>query len=140
MASRSAQGIAPFPLPEGARCQYGDIRDRAALNKYFANDRISLTGHVDAQTYAGVAPASLDFVISAHVIEHLFDPIGAIRAAVSMLKPRGVFLCVVPDMEKTWDRQDHRRRWIIFGPTAGTAGSQPVCRLTSNMCDMFIPS
>jgi len=97
-------GDRPFPLPEGARCQYGDIRDRTALNQYFGNDRISLTGHVDAQTYAGVAPASLDFVISAHVIEHLFDPIGAIRAAVSTLKPRGVFLCVVPDMEKTWDR------------------------------------
>lgn len=97
-------GDRPFALPEGARCQYGDIRDRPSLNEYFGNDQISLTGHVDAQTYAGVAPASLDFVISAHVIEHLFDPIGAIRAAVSRLKPRGIFVCVVPDMEKTWDR------------------------------------
>ena len=97
-------GDRPFPLPEGVRCQYGDIRTRSALNEYFGHDRISLTAHVDAQTFAGVAPNSLDFVILAHVIEHLFDPISAIRAAVRTLKPRGVLVCVVPEMEKTWDR------------------------------------
>jgi SAM-dependent methyltransferase len=97
-------GDRPFPLPDGARCNYGDIRDRSALNQYFGNDRVSFTGHVDAQTYAGVPTASLDFVIAAHVIEHLHDPIGAIRGAVNTLKPGGIFVCVVPDMEKTWDR------------------------------------
>jgi SAM-dependent methyltransferase len=97
-------GDRPFPLPDGAQCHYGDTRDRDELNKYFKNDRVSFSGFVDAQTYAGVPAASLDFVIAAHVIEHLFDPVGAIRAAIRVLKPGGVFVCVVPDMEKTWDR------------------------------------
>jgi SAM-dependent methyltransferase len=97
-------GARPFPLPAGVQCFYGDVRDRSQLVGYFGTNEISLTGPIDAQTMHEVPPASLDFVISAHVIEHLFDPVGAIRAAVGVLKPGGVFVCVVPDMDKTWDR------------------------------------
>jgi SAM-dependent methyltransferase len=97
-------GDRPFPLPEGAHCYYGDVRDRAELVTYFGNERILVTGHIDAQTMAGIVSDSLDFVISAHVIEHLYDPIGSIRATVKTLKPDGVFVVVVPEMRQTWDR------------------------------------
>ena len=59
---------------------------------------------IDAQTLAGIADASLDFVISAHVIEHLRDPIGAIVSAIRVLKPGGIHLLVVPEMRRTFDR------------------------------------
>jgi hypothetical protein len=96
-------GDTPFPLPEGVSCYYGDVRDSADLAKYFGNDNVSLNGRIDAQTFAGIPAASQDFVITSHVIEHLYDPIGAIRAAVNVLKLGSVFVCVVPEMTKTWD-------------------------------------
>jgi SAM-dependent methyltransferase len=97
-------GNRPFPLPEGVRCHYGDIRGEAALAKYFSAGQVAAGDVIDAQTMLGVPPASQDFVIYAHVIEHLYDPIGAIRAVIGVLKPGGVFVCVVPDMEKTFDK------------------------------------
>jgi SAM-dependent methyltransferase len=97
-------GGRPFPLPDGVQCFYGDVRDRSELAGYFGTDAVSLNGRIDAQTMHEVPAGSQDFVISAHVIEHLYDPISAIRAAVRVLKPGGVFICVVPDMESTWDR------------------------------------
>lgn len=97
-------GDRPFPMPDGVQCYYGDIRDRQGLTKYFGNDLAPLSGFIDAQTFAGVQLASLDFVIAAHVIEHLHDPINAIAAAVATLKPGGIFVCVVPEKEKNWDR------------------------------------
>jgi SAM-dependent methyltransferase len=97
-------GSRPFPLPKGANCYYGDIRDAAELAAYFKAGEIANDGRIDAQTMQGVPSASQDFVISAHVIEHLFDPIGAIRAAGTVLKAGGIFICVAPDMDKTFDR------------------------------------
>ncbi|MCU0923601.1 MAG: class I SAM-dependent methyltransferase [Burkholderiaceae bacterium] len=96
-------GSRPFPLPPQARCRYGDIRDQAQLASYFGTEQVSVEGRIDAQTMAGVAAASLDFVISAHVIEHLYDPIGALRASVQVLRPGGILLLAVPEMTRTWD-------------------------------------
>lgn len=98
-------GSRPFPLPADASCYYGDIRDKAALDHYFDGLDVALNGYVDAQTMAGVKDSSLDFVISAHVIEHLFNPVGSIENAVRVLKKSGIFLLVVPDKTMTWDRE-----------------------------------
>ncbi|GAB3353485.1 class I SAM-dependent methyltransferase [Lysobacter tyrosinilyticus] len=98
-------GARPFPIPEGAKCFYGDVRDEGELATYFGNDNVSFMGKLDAQTLDGVPLASLDFAISAHVIEHLFDPLGSIRATIERLKPNGVFLLVVPELTQTWDRR-----------------------------------
>ena len=98
-------GSRPFPIPDGARCFYGDVRDEGELATYFGTDSVSFTGKLDAQTLDGVPLASLDFAISAHVIEHLFDPLGSIRATIERLKPGGIFLLVVPELTSTWDRR-----------------------------------
>ena len=90
-------GTRPFPVPAGAQVSYGDIRDLASLQSYFKSSAVQISQHIDAQTLAGVANASLDFVISAHVIEHLRDPIGAIANAIRVLKCGGIHLLVVPD-------------------------------------------
>src|SRR5436189_131003 len=47
---------------------------------------------------------SLDFVISAHVIEHLRDPISSVVNAIRVLKVGGIHVLVVPDMRYTFDR------------------------------------
>ncbi|MEA3540747.1 MAG: methyltransferase domain-containing protein [Pseudomonadota bacterium] len=97
-------GSRPFFLPAGATCYYGDIRDKAALDHYFNGLDVAVNGYIDAQTMAGIKDASLDFVISAHVIEHLFNPVGSIKNAIRVLRKSGIFLLVVPEKSKTWDR------------------------------------
>jgi SAM-dependent methyltransferase len=97
-------GARPFPIPAGARVFYGDIRDRASLQSYFKTEAVQTGQSIDAQTLAGIANGSLDFVISAHVIEHLRDPIGAIHNSIRVLKRGGIHLLVVPDMRRTFDR------------------------------------
>ncbi len=98
-------GSRPFPLPEGVECYYGDVLDSSGLEKYFGTDKVVLDGQIDAQTMGGIPKGSLDFVISAHVIEHLHDPIGAIRSTISTLKVGGIFILVVPELTQTWDRR-----------------------------------
>jgi len=98
-------GSRPFPLPDGAHCYYGDVRTHEELSTYFGTSDVALCGEIDAQTMQGVPAASLDFVISAHVIEHLFDPLGAIEAALGVLRPGGTLLLVAPEMTRTWDRE-----------------------------------
>jgi hypothetical protein len=75
-------GARAFPHPVSARILDGDIRERNALEKYFqeseSENEIKIDEYIDAQTFAGIKNESLDFVISAHVIEHLRDPIGSI--------------------------------------------------------------
>ena len=97
-------GPRPWPIPPGATCGYGDIRDSAELQKYFGKQDVQAGSAIDAQSFEGVADASMDFIISAHVIEHLFDPIGSIVNAVRRLKPGGCLLLAVPNMVNTWDK------------------------------------
>jgi SAM-dependent methyltransferase len=98
-------GDRPFPLPAGIKCFYGDILDTPALAKYFGAQKVSFDGVIDAQTMQGIPLQSLDFVISAHVIEHLYDPLGSIYAAIATLKPGGIFILAAPEMTKTWDKR-----------------------------------
>jgi hypothetical protein len=97
-------GSRPFPLPKSAVCRYGDIRDRASLRGYFSTNRVTADHTLDAQTFAGIPDNVYDYVISAHVIEHLEDPIGAIKNSLRVLKPGGVLLLAVPDRRYTFDR------------------------------------
>lgn len=97
-------GNRPFPVPRHARVLYGDIRDRASVETYFKTADVQVGSNIDAQSFAGFPDESLDFVISAHVIEHLRDPIGSIVCAIRVLRPGGILVLVVPDMRFTFDR------------------------------------
>jgi SAM-dependent methyltransferase len=97
-------GDRPFPLPAGARISYGDIRKHEALANYFRTTDVTPVQDIDAQTLAGIENDSFDFVISAHVIEHLRDPIGSLVNAIRVLKVGGIHILVVPDMRYTFDR------------------------------------
>jgi len=97
-------GSRPFPIPAHATVLYGDIRDQASLEAYFKAAGIPSGKHIDGQSFAGIGDETLDFVISAHVIEHLRDPVGAIANAIRVLKPGGVHVLVVPEMQATFDR------------------------------------
>ena len=99
-------GSRPFPVPESVKVFYGDIRDSKSLVTYFPSEiptPVRDGSFLDAQTLSQLADSSVDFVISAHVLEHLFDPIGSIQNSIRVLRPGGLLVLVVPDMRFTFD-------------------------------------
>jgi SAM-dependent methyltransferase len=96
-------GSRPFPVPANVRVTYGDIRDHQTLESYFNTTNVQSGDEIDAQTFADLEADRFDFVISAHLIEHLLDPVGSIIQALRVLKPNGVLILVVPDMRRTFD-------------------------------------
>lgn len=52
--------------------------------------------------------ASLDYVLSSHVIEHFWDPIAAIKEWMRVLKPGGIIFMIVPHKERTCDHERPR--------------------------------
>ena len=62
----------------------------------------------DIESYQG-APGSWDVVVLTHVLEHLPDPVGALRKIRDLLKPDGVGVLEFPNI----DALDARvRRWL----------------------------
>jgi SAM-dependent methyltransferase len=61
----------------------------------------------------GIAPGSIDFVISSHNIEHLPDPIRFFKGVSCLLRPGGVLSMAIPDCRYCFD---------AVRPTTGSAG------------------
>ena len=51
----------------------------------------------DGQTLDGVADDSYDFLYSSHCLEHLVDPLAALRNWLRVVRPGGHLVVVVPD-------------------------------------------
>ena len=60
----------------------------------------------EARTLKGIADAGYDFVISSHCLEHLANPLGALREWRRATRSEGHALVIVPDRERSFD---HRR-------------------------------
>lgn len=60
----------------------------------------------EATDLRGIDASRYDFVLASHVLEHIANPIGALREWIRVLKPGGLMLLVLPHREGTFD---HRR-------------------------------
>ena len=84
------------------------------LDTTFKLEEVRLCGEalrVDIAAPADRLPlpdGSEDFVISSHVIEHIFDPIGAIEEWLRVVRPGGYVFIIAPHMERTFDRERPR--------------------------------
>jgi SAM-dependent methyltransferase len=96
-------GTRPWPLPLGTSCFYGDVLDPDGLARYFSATGSAYEGFIDAQTFAGIPDQAYDFSLSAHVLEHLVNPLGAIEAALRVVRPGGIVMFAIPDKRHTWD-------------------------------------
>lgn len=59
----------------------------------------------DAQTLATIKDQKYDFLISAHVVEHMKNPIGALEHWFRVLKPGGLLYLIVPDKRTIFDKK-----------------------------------
>lgn len=59
----------------------------------------------DAVDLQGIASESVDFVLSSHNIEHLANPVRALREWLRIMKENGLLILVVPHKEGTFDHQ-----------------------------------
>ncbi|GJE61766.1 class I SAM-dependent methyltransferase [Methylobacterium trifolii] len=96
-------GTRPWKLPIDASCFYGDVLDEQGLEHYFAQTGSAFNGFIDAQTYAGIEDDAFDFSLSAHVLEHLVDPLGSIKNSIRIIRQGGISMFAVPDKRYTFD-------------------------------------
>jgi SAM-dependent methyltransferase len=97
----------PLPTHAGMRMTYLDRADQETLNRSYP----TLAGAIapvdiidDAETVATVADESFDFVVAAHVLEHMRNPIASVAAWLRVLVPGGRLYLIVPDKRLTFDR------------------------------------
>lgn len=98
----------PMPVPPDVKVSYIDRMVVVDLRRQYpelSGETIVETDIVaDGQDLRIVPDASQDFVISSHVIEHMEDPIGAMKGYLRVLKAGGIVLMSVPDRRHCFDR------------------------------------
>lgn len=57
----------------------------------------------DAETMEGIDSDAYDFLISAHVIEHMKNPLSSLEQWCRVVKPGGLLYLIVPDKRSTFD-------------------------------------
>lgn len=84
----------------------------------------------DAQLMAGVKDATYDFVFSSHCLEHVHDPVEALRNWLRVLKPGGYIIFAIPEEDlyeqgifpSTFNR-DHKSTFTIRKENSWSARS-----------------
>lgn len=76
----------------------------------------------------GLPSAAFDTVISCETIEHLTDPVGALREFHRILKPGGRLVLTTPNYMGAFGLY---RAYLRLRGRRYTEGGQPICRLTS---------
>jgi SAM-dependent methyltransferase len=99
----------PLRVPPGARVRHVDNLTPEEMKRDYA---AALEGTPvepdvidDAQRLAKFEDGSLDFIIANHLLEHLEDPIGALKHFFRVLRPGGILFLSIPDKERTFDRE-----------------------------------
>jgi SAM-dependent methyltransferase len=99
----------------------------------------------DAQHLDGVPDASFDFVHSSHCLEHMRDPLVALRNWLRVLKPGGHMVIMVPD-EDLYEQgvfpstfnADHKFTFTVYKKTTWSRRSVNVLALIAQL-DGVVP-
>ena len=102
----------PMPVHPAMEVRYVDRYSVEVLRKHYPE----LVGETliapdiidDAESLHTLGDSSQDFVVAAHVIEHMRNPILALQNWVRVVKPGGGLYLVVPDKRRTFDKQRDR--------------------------------
>ena len=99
-----------FPVPHRVTVYYVDRLQNEDLQQHYAEVSQTVVNPdvvADAMQLP-FAPASLNFVIASHVLEHLPFTLAALRHWYDVLLPGGVLLLKVPDKRYTFDAKRER--------------------------------
>lgn len=95
-------------------------------------------GDGDGAVLEGVADASLDFVVSAHCLEHVTSPLDALANWLRVLKPGGHLIVIVPDEDRyeqgVWPSTHNGDHKFTFTIAKRVRSWSPVSR---NLVDML---
>jgi SAM-dependent methyltransferase len=96
---------APLRVPSSAHVRYVDHAGYDELRAlYPEHDWIVVPDVIDDGERLGkFGDESLDFVIANHMLEHVEDPIEALRHFLRVLRPGGVLFLTLPDSRRTFD-------------------------------------
>jgi SAM-dependent methyltransferase len=97
----------PLRLPGAARVRYVDHASGDALREIYPDYGVAVVEPdvVDeGERLTKFDDESLDFVIANHLLEHLEDPIGALRNFLRVLRPDGIVFLTLPDARYTFDQ------------------------------------
>lgn len=104
-------GASPLAVPIGVNVLFADTFEHKELieNAYEGQDIANIVKpdmHLSFDEIASKKKSHpLNFIIACHVIEHVANPIRAIVDSLSILKPGGKLVLIVPDKRKTFDRK-----------------------------------
>ncbi len=97
----------PLPVPESATVRYVDYRTREEnienCPEINADDIVETHFVCNGEKLEIIEPASQDFIIANHMIEHCINPIGTISRFVEVLRDEGVLFITLPDKRYTFD-------------------------------------
>lgn len=99
-----------FPVPRRARVWYVDRFTPTELTALHKNthEHIVAPDLVAEAAQLPLAPASVDFIIASHVLEHMPFPLAALRAWHDVLEPGGALVLRTPDKRYTFDARRPR--------------------------------
>lgn len=98
----------PLPLPATAAVKYVDRVSVAELRAYYpelADRELQEPDLIDdGERLETIAPASLDFIIANHMLEHCENPLGTLRVHLNRVRPGGVLFYAIPDKRQCFDK------------------------------------
>jgi SAM-dependent methyltransferase len=117
-------------VQDGVTVQYADFEPAETLQALFPDvENIKRPDIVsDLESMKGIETASQDFVIANHVLEHVEDPLRALRSVARVLRPGGIAYLALPDKRFTFDSKraitplDHLIRDHDEGPDNSLLG------------------
>jgi SAM-dependent methyltransferase len=107
----------PAAIPPGAQVRYLDAvseTQAAALFPEIPRERfvkVSFLGDLDNDGLGQFGDGTFDFVVINHVLEHLSNPVKAVREVFRICRKGGTVIISVPDKDFTFDRGRELTTW-----------------------------
>ncbi len=97
----------PMPLPKASEILFSDILTPEELERAYPG---SLVPDIisDSERFPTLADGQFDFVVANHVLEHLSDPIRALKEWHRILRDNGLLMMALPDKRFTFDHGRQR--------------------------------
>ncbi len=73
-------------------------------NYHYTNNKCGYQFVLEASNLNGIKDNSYDFLLSSHSLEHIANPIQAVKEWYRVLKPGGTIVLALPDKKRTFDR------------------------------------